>query len=402
VACAGHNALKEMISPSALRRIIVAPDSFKGSLTAAEAAVVMAEGVHLVLPAVTTVLVPISDGGEGLVDVLRGPLNAVLHTVEVSGPLPGQRVEARWAFCPARRLAILEMAEAAGLALVPPRQRDPKRTTTYGVGQMIWAALESGAEEILIGIGGSATNDGGVGMAMALGVRFLDAAGNAIPEGGGGLASLASIDLDRLDPRIRQTKITVACDVTNPLTGSRGASVVYGPQKGATFHDVILLERGLERLAEVLQRETGIDIRGIAGSGAAGGLGGGLVGFCGAVLRPGIDLVLDLIGFDEIVKGADLILTGEGRLDVQLRFGKALAGLLRRAKGVGVPVVGVVGSVEGDVKEYIEGGGFAALAALVSEDVTLEGAMADAGRLLRQRTAELILRLAAQGLFERL
>jgi glycerate kinase len=382
-----------MIDPGTLRRVVIAPDSFKGSLTAAEAALAMAEGVHSVLPAVTTVLLPVSDGGEGLLDVLRGPLDAEIRRVEVSGPLPGQRVEARWAFCSARGLAILEMAEAAGLALVPPGQRDPKRTTTYGVGQMIWAALEAGAEEILIGIGGSATNDGGAGMAMALGARFLDAAGKTIPEGGGGLASLASIDLGGLDPRITGTKIIVACDVTNPLTGPHGAAAVYGPQKGATPEDVPVLERGLEQLAEVLQAQTGIDIREIAGGGAAGGLGGGLGGFCGAVLRPGIDLVLDTIGFDEIVKGADFIITGEGRLDVQLRFGKALAGVMRRAERAGVPVVGVVGSVLGDQREYVGEGGFVSLASLVSEGVTLSVAMTNAASLLRQRTAEVISRL---------
>jgi glycerate kinase len=381
-----------MIDPKSLRRIVIAPDSFKGSLTSAQAAAAMREGVREVLPSVTTVLHPVSDGGEGLVDVLKGPLEAEVRRLEVHGPLPGQRVEARWAYCRARDLAILEMAEAAGLTLVPPGLRDPKRTTTYGVGQLLRAALDCGPEEIVIGIGGSATNDGGTGMASALGAKFLDAAGKPIPQGGGGLSSLATIDLTDLDPRIAGTKFTVACDVTNPLTGPEGAAAVYGPQKGASPEDVVLLDRGLERLAEILKRSIGIDIRKTPGSGAAGGLGGGLVGFCNALLRPGVEIVLEMTGFNEVMKGADLILTGEGRLDSQMRFGKALAGVLRRAEQAGVPVIALVGSTEGDQAKFLGEGGFAALSTLVSEDVPPEVAIANAAPLLRQRTAMLLRR----------
>jgi glycerate kinase len=229
-------------------------------------------------------------------------------------------------------------------------------------------------------------------MASALGAKFLDAAGKPIPQGGGGLSSLATIDLTDLDPRIAGTKFTVACDVTNPLTGPEGAAAVYGPQKGASPEDVVLLDRGLERLAEILKRSIGIDIRKTPGSGAAGGLGGGLVGFCNALLRPGVEIVLEMTGFNEVMKGADLILTGEGRLDSQMRFGKALAGVLRRAEQAGVPVIALVGSTEGDQAKFLGEGGFAALSTLVSEDVPPEVAIANAAPLLRQRTAMLLRR----------
>lgn len=376
-----------------LRRIVIAPDSFKGSLTPGEAAAAMGDGVRDVLPSATVILHPVSDGGDGLVDVLARPLEAEIRVLEVDGPLPGQRVEARWAYSPVRNLAILEMAEAAGLALVPPAQRDPKRTTTYGVGQMIRGALDCTPEEILIGIGGSATNDGGAGMASALGVKFLDSSGKILPQGGGWLHSLEKIDLSDLDPRLAGSKITVACDVTNPMTGPDGAAAIYAPQKGATPKDVALLERGLERLAEVLRRMTGIDIRNAPGSGAAGGLGGGLVAFCNARLRPGAEVVLELTGFNEVLKGADLILTGEGKLDAQMRFGKALAGVLRRAELLGVPVFAIAGCTEGDRGRFLGEGGFADIATLVSEDISLDAAIANAAPLLRRRTAELLRRV---------
>ncbi len=385
-----HNPPKGAIDATALRRIVIAPDSFKGSLTAEQAASAMEQGVRAVLPGASILLRPVSDGGEGMVEVVRGALGAETLKIEVCGPLPGQRVEARWAFSPDRHLAVIEMAEAAGLALVPGPQRDPKRTTTYGVGQMIRAALDYGAEELLIGIGGSATNDGGMGMALALGARFLDAEGRPLPEGGGSLVNLAEIDLSQFDTRVAGTRMTVACDVTNPLTGPDGAAAVYAPQKGATEEDVLVLEKGLERLATVLEKSGGTNIRGIPGSGAAGGLGGGLVGFCGAVLRPGVEIVLDLTRFDEAVKGADLVITGEGKLDAQLRFGKALSGVLKRARQAGVPVIGVVGSIEGDEQSFLGEGKFTALATLVSDDVALEQAVANAEPLLRRRTESLL------------
>lgn len=390
MAGAGHNPRKEVIDAAGVRRVLIAPDSFKGSLTADQAAAAMKEGVRAVLPDAGISLCPVSDGGEGMVEILSAVLDAEIRLSEVCGPLPGQRVEARWAYSSSRKLAVIEMAEAAGLALVPAALRDPKRTTTYGVGQLIRAALDAGAIEILLGIGGSATNDGGSGMAFALGAGFLDDAGHPLPEGGGGLAALARIDLKDFDPRVARTKFVVACDVTNPLTGPDGAAAIYAPQKGASQDDVVTLDAGLERLAGVLERSVGVDIRNVPGSGAAGGLGGGLVGFCGATLRPGVEIVLDLIGFDKAIGGADLLLTGEGRLDAQLRFGKALAGVLRRAKRAGVPVLAVVGSIEGDMNTFVGKGGFSAIASLVNADTSLEYAIANAGPLLRKRTGELL------------
>ncbi len=389
MASSGHNAREGEPGLTMFRRIVIAPDSFKGSLSAAQAAAAMEGGVRSALPDATTLLRPVSDGGEGMVEVVGGLLDAEMRRMEVCGPLPGQRVEASWAYCKDRRLAVMEMAEAAGLGLVPAGLRDPKRTTTYGVGQMIREALDCGAAEILIGIGGSATNDGGAGMALALGARFLDAENAPIPEGGAGLCLLEKIDLADFDRRIGGTKIVVACDVTNPLTGPEGAAAVYAPQKGASAEDVKVLEKGLERLAGVLEGLLGIDIRQRPGSGAAGGLGGGLIGFCGAILKPGIEIVLDLTGFDESVRGADLVLTGEGKLDSQLKYGKALAGVLRRAKSAGVPVAGVAGIIEGR-EDFLKQGEFVGLASLVGTGISTEEAMSNAGALVRQRTGELL------------
>jgi glycerate kinase len=364
--------------------VVVAPDSFKGSLTAEDAARSIGSGVRDVLPTARILLHPVSDGGEGLVQILSPRLGGELVTTRVRGPLPGTLVDARWILCRERSLAVLEMAEAAGLLHVGPAERDPKVTTTRGVGELIGAALDAGVEEIIIGIGGSATNDGGVGMAEALGARFFDSAGLPLSPGGGALADLASLDLSGIDPRIRRVRLTIAGDVTNPLLGARGATAVYAPQKGAQAADLPLLEAGLARLAALVERATGIDIRTIPGSGAAGGLGGGLIAFCGASFTSGIDLVLDLTRFDEALTGADLVITGEGRLDAQSSSGKAVAGVVRRAERHRVPVIALAGTAEGvDVS-------FLAVGTLVNDRTPISEAMRDAAGLLRKRSAELL------------
>jgi glycerate kinase len=289
--------------------------------------------------------------------------------------------------------AVIEMAAASGLSLVPPDRRDPCVTTTFGVGELMRHALDRGAGTILIGIGGSATNDGGTGMASALGVKFLDSSGAVLAKGGSALAGLRRIDTGGLDARLAGTVVTVACDVTSPLTGPEGASRVFAPQKGAGPADVEILEAAMIRYAEVLRRDLGIDVGSLPGGGAAGGLGAGLVAFCGAALASGIDVVLDATGFDAALGSCDLLLTGEGRVDAQTRHGKALAGLLRRAAGAGVPVACVAGSVQGPHAEYTGEKGFLALESLADGPGGPDAEMANAARSLEERTRSMLLTL---------
>jgi glycerate kinase len=282
------------------------------------------------------------------------------------------------------------MAQASGLTLVSPRERNVLVSTTRGVGELILAALDTGAQELIVGIGGSATNDGGAGMAEALGARFFDHRGSPLGPGGAALRNLARIDLTDFDARVRRARIIVACDVQNPLIGPEGASSVYGPQKGADPAAVKTLEEGLRRYRDVLLETVGVDVQTVPGSGAAGGLGAGLVALCGAVLRPGITLVLDAVGFDARLREADIVVTGEGKLDSQTRAGKALAGILDASHRLRRPVLAVVGSMNGSPGDFTRPGGFAGVATLVSPDVSKDEAIARAGPLLRQRTTELL------------
>jgi len=352
----------------------------------------MEQGVLQVLPDAHIIKHPVSDGGEGLVSVVTPALGGCIVTTNVSGPLPGQRVDARWGLSSNGSFAIIEMAEAAGLTLVPADRRDPKITTTYGVGELVCAALDAGVSTILIGIGGSATNDGGGGMAEALGIRFLDKAGNPLARGGAALVDIASIDLDKRDPRLKHVEVLVACDVQNTLCGMHGASAMYGPQKGARLSDVALLDRALLRYGKTIQSATGIDVLNLAGGGAAGGLGAGLVGFCGASLKRGIDLVLQVTGFDDHLQGADLVLTGEGRIDQQIRFGKALTGIIEQAQRRTVPVVAVVGSIEGGRELFLGNGFLSDLESIVDAQTSVADAMNNAKSLLAEKTKLLIQR----------
>jgi glycerate kinase len=371
-------------------RVVVAPDSFKGSLDAGAVADAIRAGIHDIHPDAEVVAVPVADGGEGLLDVLLPVLGGSRHTARVAGPLPGQSLDAAWGYVSHDRLAIIEMARAAGLMLVPPDRRDPRITTSYGFGELIRAALDAGAQRILVGIGGTATNDGGAGMAQALGVRFLAADGIPIGRGGIALERLTMIDLSDLDPRLAQCSVVVASDVSSPLTGPSGASCVYGPQKGATPAMVIELDHALERYRQVILLATGIDVQTVRGSGAAGGAGAALAVFCKADMRLGIDVVLDTIGFDERLAEADLVITGEGRLDDQTGSGKAMAGVMARAHARGVPVAAVVGSVQGDPARFKGPGGFCDVRALVEGTMTVEAAIRDAARLVRMRTSQLM------------
>lgn len=373
--------------------ILIAPDSFKGSLSAEEAAQAMREGVRDALPDARVRIIPLSDGGEGLLSVLLPALGGELCTSMVCGPMPDQRIKARWGYVESSRTAIVEMAEAAGLGLVPVGVRNPLIATTFGVGELITCALDRGARTLLIGIGGSATNDGGAGMAQALGVQLRDDAGKEIARGGAALLRLCSIETGGIDPRLNSTAVLVACDVRNPLTGPEGSSAIFGPQKGASPGDVALLEAALTRYRELLRTAARIDVEHTAGSGAAGGLGAGLLAFCGATLLRGIDLVLDQTGFDAALAGVDLVLTGEGRIDEQTRYGKVLSGVLSRAQCRGVPVAAIVGDMKGSRGDFVGTENLLDLAVLVDADTPVQEAIANARRHIRKKTASLVLRL---------
>ncbi len=431
-------------------KILLAPNALKGSCGAGAAARALARGVRRAAPGAELVAVPVADGGDGLLELALDVLAARRIAVRVTGPR-FTPVEAALAWVPERRLALIEMALASGLALVPEAERNPLHTTTRGTGELIRAALDLGAETLLVGIGGSATTDGGIGMAGALGFRFLDAAGGEVPPTGAGLAAIARIDASGADPRLARVDLQAVCDVDNPLTGPRGAAAVYGPQKGASPAQVARLDAGLAHLAALVAEgfPTGVrrsgdedhelgdlvnEPRGLVldptdptnasrdvvpatshagtpkdstaepasralaeqpGAGAAGGLGFGLRAFCGARLRPGAELVLEMLDFDRHLAGADLVLTTEGRLDSQTLAGKAPALVAARARQAGMPCIAIAGSLEPDLSGLADRG-FTAALSLCPGPLSLTDAMAQAEDLLAA-AAEQVVRIFLAG-----
>jgi glycerate kinase len=374
--------------------IIVAPDSFKGSLTALAAADAIVQGIRDVFPDAEIVSIPLADGGEGTVDALVRATEGKISQAEVTGPM-GEPVEAHFGLLGDDVTGVVEMAQAAGLALVPPEKRNPLLTTTYGVGELMLAALDSGCRQLIVGLGGSATSDGGAGMAQALGVKLLGPGGAEVPRGAAGLASLEKVDMSGLDPRLQQTTIYAASDVNNPLCGPEGAAAVYGPQKGASEQMVRTLEAALGNLAAVIERDLGAEVRGLAGGGAAGGLGAGLVAFAGAEIRSGPNLVLELLQFEEFLPSADLVLTGEGKLDRQIEFGKAISGVALLAQKHEVPVIVFTGCLEEEEDELAERG-ISAVVPIAPGPIPEQDSMNRAGELL-QAAAERAMRLLALG-----
>lgn len=375
-------------------RIVVAPDSFKHSLPAQEVAAAIARGVRRAAPQAEIVEVPMADGGEGTTEALVRATGGELRHATVTGPL-GEAVRAKFGLLGSGEAAVLEMASASGLELVRDEDRDPLTATTFGTGELIQAALATGAERLLIGIGGSATNDGGAGMAQALGYRLLDSNGEPIPRGGGGLEFLDRIEASQRDARLSHVTIEVACDVTNPLVGEQGASAVYGPQKGASPAMVERLDANLRRFAEIVRRDLGIEISDVPGAGAAGGLGAGLLAFAGATLRRGVDLVLDAVDLPSRLAGADLCITGEGAIDRSSRFGKTAVGVAAACRRLGVPVVALGGTIRDDAGPA-EDLGFDAYFSVVRGPVSLEEALRSASRAAEQ-TAEQVMRLFLLG-----
>lgn len=368
-------------------KVVIAPDSYKGCLSALEVAKAMERGVLSVFPTAEVRKIPIADGGEGTVAALVTATDGQLRQAEVTDPL-GNKISAHWGVLGDGRTAVIEMAAASGLPLVPKEKRDPRVTTTYGTGELIKAALADGLAKIIIGIGGSATNDGGTGMARALGVRFLDAAGREVAAGGGSLAEICQIDTTGLDPRLKNTEIVVACDVDNPLCGTRGASAVFGPQKGATPEMVQQLDAGLAKFASCARQATGRDVAEKAGAGAAGGLGAGLMFFTPAQLKPGVEIVLDAVGFSDVVRDADFVITGEGRTDFQTAFGKAPVGVAKVAKAHGAPVFCISGGL-GDGADDVLAQGIDAVMSICDRPLSLEECMAAGAQLIEPAAARL-------------
>jgi len=361
--------------------VVIAPDSFKESLSAPQVAEEITAGFREVLPDADYVMVPLADGGEGTVQAMVAATGGRVVPACVTGPL-GTPVAAFYGLTGDGHTAIIEMAAASGLMLVPPALRNPLLSTSYGTGELIRAALAAGVSRIIVGIGGSATNDGGAGMLQALGMKMLDPEGGEIGFGGGALARLARMDAGGLDPRLGEVTIDVACDVDNPLLGEGGASAVFGPQKGATAGMVMQLDANLAHYAALISRDLGKEVAMAPGAGAAGGMGAALLAL-GGRLRPGIEIILDAVGFEAIARDADLIITGEGRMDSQTVNGKVPIGVARIAKRLGKLVIGIAGSLSADVAMVYDHG-IDAVFSVVSRPCSLEDALADAAANIRR------------------
>ncbi|NWN93258.1 MAG: glycerate kinase [Bacillus sp. (in: Bacteria)] len=372
---------------------LLAPDSFKESMTAKEVCAAMEAGIKKAIPDAVCIQVPMADGGEGTVQSLVDATDGTIYQQAVTGPL-GHPVTARYGILGDGETAVIEMASASGIHLVTKETKNPLVTTTYGTGELIKACLDKKVKQILIGIGGSATNDGGAGMAQALGVKFLDERGRMLPFGGGALGDLAEIDLGGLDPRLKEVQIFVASDVTNPLCGENGASHVFGPQKGATKEMVALLDANLSHYAAIIKEQLGKDVAEVPGAGAAGGLGAGLMVFAGARLKSGIELVVEYTGLEQKVKDADIVLTGEGSIDFQTQFGKTPYGVAQAAKKHGKPVIAVAGYV-GEQIDVLYEKGIDAIFGILPYPMALEDAL-QTGAANIERTCENIARLLVQ------
>ncbi|MES0346872.1 glycerate kinase [Citrobacter koseri] len=362
-------------------KIVIAPDSYKASLSALEVATAIEEGFREIWPDADYVKLPVADGGEGTVEAMVEATAGRIVDVDVTGPL-GDSVRAFYGLSGDERSAFIEMAAASGLELVPPQLRDPLKTTSWGTGELIRHALDAGVEHIIIGLGGSATNDGGAGMVQALGAKLLDAQHQEITQGGAALEALSKIDISGIDKRLAACRIEVACDVTNPLTGKEGASAVFGPQKGATPEMIQRLDDALTHYARLISRDLDINVFELAGGGAAGGLGAALYAFCGAELRRGIEIVTDALHLEECVADADLVVTGEGRIDSQTIHGKVPVGVAKVAKRHNKPVIGIAGSLTADVG-VVHQHGLDAVFSVIYTICTLDEALENAAENVR-------------------
>lgn len=377
-------------------KIVIAPDSFKENLTSLQVATCIEKGIKKVLPNARCIKVPMADGGEGTVQSLVDATGGKIIKARVTGPM-GKKITASYGMLGDKSTAVIEMAEASGLPLVPKKKRNPLKATTYGTGQLIMHALERGARTIIIGLGGSATVDGGAGMAQAIGVRFLDKSGKKITghAGGGMLARIHGIDTGAVDPGIRKTRFIIASDVTNPLCGRNGAAHVFGPQKGATPAMVKTLDSNLAHFARVIKKSLRKNILNVKGAGAAGGLGAGLVAFTGAKMKRGVDLVVEITGLDRHLENADLVITGEGRVDFQTAFGKTPAGVAKAARKHKVPCIAIGGSLADDARGVFAHG-IAGLESAAARDMSLDEAIKNSRQHL-EYAGERVMRLLLIG-----
>ncbi len=371
--------------------ILLAPDSFKGTLSSSQVIEALTQAARDLIPGAILTAIPIADGGEGTVEAMAAAGGGQLHEQPVTGPLGESRC-ARWALLP-DGVCVVEMAQASGLPLVPPNRRDPRYTTTYGTGQQLAALIRAGYRRLLLGLGGSATHDVGMGLMQALGARFLDGAGRPLPPAGASLEQVAHIDLAGLDPALEQCQITAMCDVTNPLCGHQGAAQIYGPQKGADPACIRELEAGSAHFGRLLEQAVGRRLMDVPGAGAAGGLGAAVLAL-GGQLKRGIDAVLDASGFDTLLSQADLVISGEGRVDAQsVSYGKVIGGIARRCSAAGVPLVLLAGSLALSYQELAAAGCPAAMA-LVREPMALEAALEQAESLLHDAAHRLMALIA--------
>ena len=369
-------------------RVVIAPDKFKGCLSAPEVARSMARGVYAACPEAEIDLIPMADGGEGTVEALVVATSGTFHEAIVTGPL-GEPVRARFGVLNDGTTAVIEMATASGLVLVPFDRRDPRITSTRGTGELVRHALDLNCSRIILGIGGSATNDGGAGFAQALGVRLLDNEDNELPPGGLALSQLARIDAGKIDPRLAACRIQVACDVDNRLSGPSGASAIYGPQKGATLAMIKELDRALAHLARIIERDLGPKVAEIPGGGAAGGLGAGLVGFAGGSLTPGVELVIAAVRLEAHMRQADLCLTGEGAIDASSAYGKTAVGVSRVARKLGIPCLALAGMI-GEGAEAVLAEGIDAYVSIAPGPGPFEAAITHAEVRLERATEQLV------------
>lgn len=354
-------------------KFIIAPDSFKGTMSSIEICNLIEKCILELAPESLIVKVPVADGGEGLVDAYLAQFGGIRYELSVTGPL-FQRIHSFWGLLPDKKTAVIEMAAAAGLPLVDIKQRDPERTTSFGVGELILDAVSKGATKIILGLGGSATNDGGIGMAQALGFEFLDSSGNSLQPIGANLINISSIVPPSSGLMLDSIEIVAACDVANKLFGFEGAAYIFAPQKGADPEMVKRLDAGLRHFAAILKNELGIDVSDVAGGGAAGGLGAAVVAFTGGTLKPGVELLLDTLDFDKLIQDADYVITGEGRMDGQSLSGKTPVGIARRANRYNIPVIGIGGSLGGDTEQLYRAG-FTALFSTIKDLDTLENTL---------------------------
>ncbi len=380
-------------------KIVIAPDSYKESLSATEVARAIEKGFREIFPDAEYVSVPVADGGEGTVEAMIAATNGTMQHAVVTGPL-GESVNACWGISGDGVTAFIEMAAASGLVLVPPAQRNPLITTSRGTGELILAALDKGARNIIIGIGGSATNDGGAGMVQALGAKLTDANGTEIGHGGGSLMALNNIDISTLDPRLKSCAIRVACDVSNPLIGDQGASRIFGPQKGATEANIVELDNNLSHYADVINTALRIDVKSVPGAGAAGGMGAALMAFLGAELKSGIDIVTQALNLEEHIHDCTWVVTGEGRLDSQSIHGKVPVGVARVASKYHKPVIGIAGSLTNDVgivHQYGIDAVFSVLTSISTLEEAFRGAFDNIYRASRNIAATLRVGMLTEG-----